>query len=91
MVACYELATTAGAHALPASGGGEAATGDDVEGLIAHFDSAVVESGYVDPAKPGRFVERLRRLFARAGLEREEVRALRGMLAAFEKRMRRQS
>jgi tRNA/rRNA methyltransferase len=89
MVACYELATSAGAHALPASGAGEAATSDDVEGLIAHLDSAARESGYVDPAKPGRFVERMRRLFARAGLEREEVRLVRGMLAAFEKRMRR--
>src|SRR5688572_22534665 len=89
MVACYELATSAGAHALPASGGGESATSDDVEGLVAHLESAVVESGYLDPAKPGRFVERMRRLFARAGLEREEVRLMRGMLAAFEKRMRR--
>jgi tRNA C32,U32 (ribose-2'-O)-methylase TrmJ len=31
----------------------------------------------------------MRRRFARAGLEREEVRLVRGMLAAFEKRMRR--
>jgi tRNA C32,U32 (ribose-2'-O)-methylase TrmJ len=34
-------------------------------------------------------MERIRRLFARGGLEREEVKFLRGMLAAFEKRMRR--
>jgi tRNA C32,U32 (ribose-2'-O)-methylase TrmJ len=31
-------------------------------------------------------MERMRRLFARAGLEREEVRLLRGMLASFEKK-----
>jgi tRNA/rRNA methyltransferase len=89
MVACYELATTAGAHALPPSGAGESATHDDIEGFIAHLESSVVEAGYIDPANPGRFMERMRRLFARSGLEREEVRVMRGMLAAFERRMRR--
>jgi tRNA/rRNA methyltransferase len=88
-VACYELAASAGAHALPASAGEEAATREDVEGLVAHLEAAVRESGYVDPGNPGRFTERMRRLFARSGLERSEVRVLRGMLAAFEKKMRR--
>jgi tRNA/rRNA methyltransferase len=89
MVACYEIATTSGAHALPASGTGEPATHDDIEGFIAHLQASVVEAGYIDPANPGRFMERMRRLFARSGLEREEVRVMRGMLAAFERRMRR--
>jgi len=88
-VACYELAASAGAHALPASGAGDPATGEDVQGLVAHLEAAVQESGYIDPENPGRFMERMRRLFARAGLERTEVRVLRGMLAAFEKKMRR--
>jgi tRNA C32,U32 (ribose-2'-O)-methylase TrmJ len=34
-------------------------------------------------------MERMRRLFARSGLEREEVKLLRGLLGAFEKRGRR--
>jgi tRNA/rRNA methyltransferase len=89
MVACYELATTSGAHALPAAGSGEAATSEDIEGWFGHLQAAAVESGYIDPARPGRFMERMRRLFARSGLEREEVRLMRGMLGAFEKRMRR--
>ena len=89
MVACYEIATTAGAHALPPSGEGGPATRADIEGFIGHLESSVVESGYIDPKNPGRFMERMRRLFARSGLEREEVRVMRGMLAAFEKRMRR--
>jgi len=88
-VACYELAASAGAHGLPASGTAEPATGDDVEGFFAHLQSSVREAGYVDPENPGRFMERMRRLFARSGLERSEVRILRGMLAAFEKKMRR--
>jgi len=49
----------------------------------------VQESGYVDPESPGRFMERMRRLLARGGIERSEVRLLRGMLAAFERKMRR--
>ena len=88
-VACYELAVTAGAHRTPESGAGEPATGEDVAGFFAHLESAVIGAGYIDPAKPGRFMERMRRLFARSGLEREEVRVMRGMLNAFEKKMRR--
>lgn len=88
-VACYELAASAALHDPPAGGSGTAATGEDLNGLFEHLERSVTESGYVDPAKPGRFMERMRRLFARTGLEREEVKLLRGMLAAYEKRMRR--
>jgi len=88
-VACYELATSAGAHATAAGGSGTVATGGDLAALFAHLESAVTVSGYVDAKRPGRFMERMRRLFARTSLEREEVKLLRGMLAAFEKRMRR--
>ena len=49
----------------------------------------MVESGFLDPQQPKRLMERFRRLFARARLEREEVKFLRGMLAAYEKRMKR--
>ena len=87
-VACYELATIEGAHALPPAGAGTTATGGDLAGFYAHLESAALGSGYLDPAKPGRFMERMRRLFARTGLEREEVKLLRGFLAACEKRMR---
>jgi tRNA/rRNA methyltransferase len=88
-VACYELASTARTFALPHAGEHESATSEDVEALVEHWRSAMVEGGYLDPAQPGRLMERLRRLLARAGLERSEVKFLRGMLAAFEARMRR--
>lgn len=87
-VACYELATTSGAHGLPQGGEGTPATGEDIAGLFAHLESTAVASGYLDPARPGRFMERMRRLFARSGLEREEVKLIRGLLAACEKKMR---
>ena len=84
-VACYELATTAAAFAPPAEPQRHPATVEEIEGLHAHFERAMVNSRFLDPAKPKRLMERMPRLFARAGLEREEVQFLRGMLASFEK------
>ena len=88
-VACYELASASNLHAVPAAPDRIPATIEEVEALHAHFESAMVESGFLDPAQPKRLMERVRRLYARAALEREEVRFLRGMLAAFERKMRR--
>jgi len=88
-VACYELASAAEAFAAPASNVRESATGEDTEALFAHWEAAMVASGYLDRAQPGRLMERLRRMIARCALERSEVKFLRGMLAAFEARMRR--
>ena len=87
-VACYEIATAAQTHAPPAGGAGTVATGADIAGFFEHLESCAVTSGYLDPANPGRFMERMRRLFARTGLEREEVKALRGLFAAIEKKLR---
>ena len=52
--------------------------------LIDHLERAALSSGFLVPERPGRFVLRMRRLFARAGIEREEVNILRGLLSAFE-------
>ena len=88
-VACYELATSAAAFDAPKGGAGSAATLEDLEGLFAHLEALAIASGYLDSAKPGRFMQRMRRLFARTGVEREEVKVLRGLLAALEARTRR--
>jgi tRNA/rRNA methyltransferase len=89
-VACYEMAIAAGPRSSATRGADKAAaTGDDLEALFGHFEASMTASGYLDPRRPGRLMERLRRLFARARPERSEVKALRGMLAAFEEKMRR--
>jgi tRNA/rRNA methyltransferase len=88
-VACYELATSAASFDAPRGGVGSMATHDDLEGLYMHFETVAIASGYLDPEKPGRFMQRLRRLLARTGVEREEVKILRGLLAALEERARR--
>jgi len=84
-VACYELATAASAFTPPAEPERTPATVEEIEAFHAHLERAMIASGFLDPAMPKRLMERMRRLFARAGLEREEVQFLRGMLASFEK------
>lgn len=57
------------------------ATHDDVEALYAHATRTLSTLRFYDPRRPRRLLPRLRRLFARATLEREEVNILRGILA----------
>ncbi|HUQ28451.1 MAG TPA: RNA methyltransferase [Usitatibacter sp.] len=85
-VACYEVAVAASAFAAPASRERGAASVGDIDGFFAHLEAAAIESGFLDPDKPGRFMERMRRLFARTRLERQEVKLLRGLLGSLEKK-----
>jgi tRNA/rRNA methyltransferase len=84
-IACYEIATAAALHSAPQDAAREPATVEDIEALFVHWEQAMVASGFLDPAQPKRLMERMRRMFARGGLEREEVKFLRGMLASFER------
>jgi tRNA/rRNA methyltransferase len=84
-VFCYELRMAAGG-ALPAMREEFVpASHEDVEGMLAHAEQALLAIGFLDPANPKRLLPRLRRLAARAHLEREEVNILRGMLQAAQK------
>jgi len=56
-----------------------------VEQLYQHFEQTMAHAGFHDPANPKRLLPRLRRLFARARLEAEEVNILRGFLKAVDK------
>lgn len=84
-VACYELrlAMLAVPPAPTFPNAGAAATHDEVEGLLAHIERTAIGSGFLDPESPRRLMLRLRRLFSRAALEKEEVNILRGLLASF--------
>jgi tRNA/rRNA methyltransferase len=59
----------------------EPATVDQVEALYAHGTRTLTAMRFLDPRLPKRLLPRLRRLFARAALEKEEVNILRGILA----------
>ncbi|MFN3629944.1 MAG: RNA methyltransferase [Casimicrobiaceae bacterium] len=56
-----------------------AATQEDIERMYAHLEHALTASGFFDPKHPKRLWPRLRRLFARTRLEREEVDIFRGI------------
>lgn len=54
---------------------------DDIEALYAHATRTLAALGFYDPKRPRRLLPRLRRLFGRTSLEREEVNILQGILA----------
>ena len=60
------------------------ASHEEIESFYAHLERSIQASGFLDAGNPRRMMERMRRLFARAGLEREEVNILRGMLSAWD-------
>jgi tRNA/rRNA methyltransferase len=90
-VMCYELRM----HALEletlnngalrgnrdaAPGAIELANNEDLERFYAHLEETLLHIGYLNPAAPKKLFERLRRLYARSRLEKEEINLLRGIL-----------
>nr|WP_233272672.1 RNA methyltransferase [Paraburkholderia acidisoli] len=71
-------AVAAGAAAQPGVAGPLAAS-DDIERMYVHLENALIALDFLDPANPKKLMSRLRRLFARSGLEREEVNIVRGI------------
>lgn len=60
----------------------EPASLHEIEGLHSHLERVMIQSGFLDPTQPRRLMRRMRRLFARTRLEKEEVNILRGLLTA---------
>ncbi|MGQ0578849.1 MAG: RNA methyltransferase [Betaproteobacteria bacterium] len=86
-VFAYELRMSAGGTSPTAPQNSEAATHQEVEGFYRQFEDVFQASGFLDPQKPKRLMQRMRRLFARSRLEKEEVNILRGFLRAVRDRM----
>lgn len=84
-VVCYELRLAA----MPASVE-EArrevplASGAELERFYEHLEQVLTASGFLDPANPRYLMRRLRRLFARAEPDRNEINILRGILASLD-------
>lgn len=55
------------------------ADGQAVQGLLSHWERALVHLGFLDPAAPKKLIPRLNQLFNRAQLRQEEVHILRGV------------
>ena len=82
----YEMMMAASAFTVSDEPVRPASSIGEIEGFLQHLESAAIAAEFLDPAEPKRFMTRMRRLFARARLEPEEVAILRGVLSALMKR-----
>ncbi|KAG0163786.1 hypothetical protein DFQ30_010957 [Apophysomyces sp. BC1015] len=81
-VIAYELRLAlidGGRDTLSAGPASSLASNDEIERMFVHLKNALIALDFLDPASPKKLMPRLRRLFARAGLEREEVNIVRGI------------
>jgi tRNA/rRNA methyltransferase len=58
------------------------ADGQSVQGLLAHWEQALVATGFLDPQAPKKLMPRLNQLLNRAQLRTEEIHLLRGIAKA---------
>jgi tRNA/rRNA methyltransferase len=84
---CYELRMAAVAPIPAAEPLPSLAAFEEIEGFHAHLERAMIASGFYDPSNPKRLLQRLRRLFGRIRLEKEEVNILRGIVSALERKV----
>jgi len=82
----YELRMAALAPVPPSGPAPEPAAFEEIEGFHRHLEQAMLASGFYDPANPKRLLQRVRRLFGRIRLEKEEVNILRGIIGALERK-----
>jgi tRNA/rRNA methyltransferase len=78
----YELRLAALGGGVPAGKSRSFATHDEMEQFYAHLERAMLENGYLNPQHPKKLMPRIRRLFGRAQLEKEEINILRGVIKA---------
>jgi tRNA/rRNA methyltransferase len=64
----------------------QSADGVAVQGLLEHWQRALTEIGFLNPAAPKKLMPRLRRLVNRARLTQEELHILRGIAKAMQER-----
>jgi tRNA/rRNA methyltransferase len=89
---CYELRLAAYGGRPPeaartVSFSSPPANSEDVERFYEHLRRIMVRTGFLDPQQPKRLMAKIRRLYGRAALERDEINILRGILDAVEKRL----
>jgi len=57
----------------------------ELEGYFEHLQRVLEQSGFLDPQQPGLIMQRLRRLYLRSEMTRNEINILRGILTAVER------
>ncbi|KGM41788.1 rRNA methyltransferase [Aquabacterium sp. NJ1] len=82
-VLAYEWRQALGSFAVEARTPDVAlASGDAVQGALAHWEQALIKLGFLDPAAPKKLMPRLNQLINRAELRQEEIHILRGIAKA---------
>lgn len=61
-----------------------AASAQAVQGMLGHWEQALVDIGFLDPAAPKKLMPRLNQLFNRADLADEDIHILRGIAKAMQ-------
>ncbi len=77
-IAYLEAADSGAAGSVDPNASPRAAS-DEIERMYVHLENALIALDFLDPVNPKKLMSRLRRLFARSGLEREEVNIVRGI------------
>ncbi len=67
---------------VPAEPGPAPAPGNQVQAFLQHWEEALTAVGFLDPAHPKKLMLRMRHLFTRAQMSREEVDMMRGVCTA---------
>lgn len=80
-VMCYEMRMAILTTKLDTPTPMTLATNEALEGFYAHLEETLLQIGYLNPNAPKKLLERIRRIYARARLEKEEVNLLRGILS----------
>lgn len=84
-IVCYELRLArTGSPVTPPARDVPLAKSEDLERFYVHLEAVLTASGFLDPDNPRLLMRRLRRLFARAQPDQNEINILRGILASLE-------
>ena len=81
-VIAYEWRLALGGFGVESAAPSEAADAKSVQGMLDHWEQALVDVGFLDPAAPKKLMPRLNQLFNRAQPTPEEIHILRGVAKA---------
>jgi tRNA/rRNA methyltransferase len=85
-IVAYELRMATALGAFTDLNDEEPATFEQLEYFYTHLEKVVIDINFLDPDHPKRMMQRLRRMFSRARLEKNEVDILRGILSMIEQK-----
>jgi tRNA/rRNA methyltransferase len=84
-VVCYELFIAATGGDISPQKKTSLATSEEMEGFFGHLEETLVKIGYLNIDSPKKLLLRIRRIYSRSRLEKEEVNILRGILKLTQK------